>query len=64
MPQRESEPVNVGGTYIKQREEKAFVCGIDKGDTVGKSKGNTWVMIRSECLVPVRTVFDGSEYGS
>lgn len=25
-----------GCTYIKQREEKAFVCGTDKGHTVGK----------------------------
>lgn len=24
-----------GCMYMKQREEKAFVCGIDKGDTVG-----------------------------
>lgn len=28
-----------GCTYIKQREEKAFVCATDKGDTVGKNKG-------------------------
>lgn len=29
-----------GCMYIKQREEKAFVCGTDKADTVGKIKGN------------------------